>query len=58
MKKGVKPTIQNSNPMNLNQVNFGNNLLEIRRENILSDMITYFGVNEPKLNTFSLDNKI
>ena len=38
MKKGVKPTIQNSKPKNLSQVNWGNNLFEINREKIWSDI--------------------
>ena len=59
MKKGVKPTIQNSKPKNLSQVNWGNNLFEINREKIWFDIfltVLIFSY-EPNLNSFSRDDK-
>jgi|TARA_B110000914_G_scaffold222995_1_gene237599 hypothetical protein len=59
MKKGVKPTIQNSKPMNLSQVNRGNSSFEIKREKIGLDIFEnrLFFSYEPKLNSFSWDDK-
>ena len=59
MKKGVKPTIQNSKPMDLNHVKLGNNWFDIKREKIEFDicLVTVLYGDGPKLNSFRRDDK-